>query len=270
MRIFLLTFVSCLPWASLALADTSNCPTNNTTPISNATIQASPAGCLQVDLQFNLTSPVWTEFANTTNSTSNPMDSNVFVTGLGVADGQGANAQGIRMSQTSGFFFDDTSSGNETATYFLKLGVADQAAFDEITSFNLTFNNFDNTSKEIPVAITLWCSGTTSESSCPGGSGVFINDTNVATSFTNTFTSPATSFGLSIEIQTNYDGHDSVSFSSLDIQFNTQSTVPEPGALSLSLFGLAAIIFASSRWRALAGSRFRDRRATRLPEPAHR
>jgi hypothetical protein len=242
--------------AANSFGNTASCPTNNTTTISNATIQASPAGCTQVDLQFNLTSTVWNIFANSMNSSSNPMDSTVHVTGTGIADGTGANSQGIIFSQSSGFFFNDTSSSGETATFFLKFGAADLAPNDVITAVDISFTNYNDKSVDQMALLYFACPNTTVFASCPGSSDFFEDfPTNSLTSFHNTLSAPATSLGLNIEIQTDYAGHDSLSFSTLTVAFETQSTVPEPTTLGLSLFGLAAIVWASSRSRAVTAIR---------------
>jgi hypothetical protein len=248
-RIALISLLGLILAAS-AFGNTASCPTNNTTTISNATIQASPAGCTQVDLQFNLASTVWQIFDNSTNPTSNPMDSTVHVTGTGIADGTGANSQGIIFSQSSGFFFDDTSSSGETATFFLVFGTADLAPNDVITAVDISFTNYDDKSVDQMALLYFACPNTTVFASCPGSSDFFEDfPTNSLTSFHNTLSAPATSLGLHIEIQTNYEGHDSLSFSTLTVAFETQSTVPEPTSLGLSLFGLATIVWLSSQSR---------------------
>jgi len=235
-----------------AFANSSSCPTGNTTTISNATIQAAPAGCQQVDMLFNLTSTVISQFADLMNVSSLPSDSNVDVTGTGVAGGTGANAQGLIYSQTGGIVFKDTGSGNETIDYTWHFGVADQAANEVISAIDLTYNNLAISGSDIVQAFLFECPGATEFSGCNSSPGTQLFQNNTGGSpntFHDVLTTPAASLGLSFQWIINFTGHDSVTLNSIQFGFETQSTVPEPSTFVLIACALLAIYL---RLRALA------------------
>ncbi len=242
MNIFVRSFVFLAFASSVAVASTSNCPTNTTTTISNATIQASPAGCEQVDLQFNLLSPVISTITGDTAShSSHPSDSNVTVTGTGVALGIAANAQALIFGQNGGFSASDTSTGiGQTWTYAFDFGATDLIAGHSITGTYLAFNNlvFHGATTAFSY-LEFVCTGTNTFSN--GCSGDFFNGTvnSSNTTFHSTLALPTNAAGVKLEIIINLPSTGSgFSFSSFQFGFDEGSSTPEPATWGLIAAGI--------------------------------
>jgi hypothetical protein len=234
--------------SGVSLANTANCPTSPTA-ISNAAIQTAPAGCTQVDLAFNLTSPVVSTGGDLTQSSSDPSDSSVTIQGTGVAGGTGATAQGLIFSQNAGFYGIDSSvsgyqgTGNETWAYIFDFAVSETAPNEELTGVFFALNNLVFTGSKIsPLVLIL-------------GAGNDVHVEEISSSGTLDFAFPAPVFSstVHVEMYTNYTGPSQFTLGSFEVGFDEASATPEPSSFlltSIAAAGIAAI--AARRPRRLA------------------
>jgi hypothetical protein len=239
-RIFLL-----LLFAAAANLGATNvaCP-STATAINDPTLQGgSPAGCTQIDMQFNLIEPVVAQVIDTSDASSAPGDANTYITGVGVAGGTGANSQGLEFSQLgvafSGGDVDNVSFAEEW-NYTFTIGVTDigggqiSGAYLQLGELNLVNDAFI-----LNVSETI-CPGTpTFSGACPGSSvinvtsgGAFNQDLALAAP---TFTASA-QFNVDIE----FAGPAS-SFGLTNFEMGFDESTPEPATWLLMATALATI-----------------------------
>lgn len=233
--------------ATAALADNSSCP-STPTAISNATIQASPAGCTQVDMQFSLMAPVVSELADFTQSSSDPSDSNVLIVGTGVAGGTGSASQGLIFSQSGGFYGDDTSAsgynntGNETWNYEFEFSVTDTAPGEFLTGIYIAANDLtrSGTVSDLQFVVTVI-------------NAAYIPAFSASGSVNDAFANPVTSTMVYLDLYVNYTGApSSFTLGSFELGFD-EGPAPEPSTFMLIATALAMIGWA--RRRALTAAR---------------